>query len=381
MPLVQFDRPVPAPTSELQPADALRTFVFMANLAAQEASGDPAASTSIQRVLVRMKGSSESDTVLLGLADSAPPLAELSPVGLPLVPSSAHDHEPELSYRGFVHVGFNLQEERHIAECECVLDVELLPLPGEPFSAEGESTTHELYEAAEWLGAQQGRSIMQTGLLHSSELTPEEDPQSALLLKRGYVRKLAETQVVHDVKHDSAQIRNFGTARLRFTIAEDYDIPNELVDGVLELLTVASEDAPRDELSFEKISWTRKRLTEAAARQRDRNAHTILVIASIDSVVVCLAELSRHAGSNPEVAEWSLIVTGREHRKNGIASATQDVAMRELAERWPDVQRIYANHVTSDKAITSLLSRYGARVLSHSTVWEKPLTPPRLSQR
>ena len=39
------------------PSDAVRTFAFMANLYAQEVSGDPAASASPERVLHRLRGS------------------------------------------------------------------------------------------------------------------------------------------------------------------------------------------------------------------------------------------------------------------------------------------------------------------------------------
>ena len=63
--IAQFDRPV---ASE-EPSDDLRNFVFMANLAAQEATGDAAASVSVERVFSRLKGSSESDSIMLALVD------------------------------------------------------------------------------------------------------------------------------------------------------------------------------------------------------------------------------------------------------------------------------------------------------------------------
>lgn len=377
MPCVQFDRPqrpsAASPSTPLEPSDALRTFVFMANLAAQEATGDPAASTSVERVLNRMKGSTESDTVLLGLVAEAPAVAELSPVGLALVPSSASAHEPDLNYLGFIHVGFNLREDKHIAECELVLDVDYLPLPGEPLSPAGTAAVTELYDAAEWLARNQGRTCLQTGLLHAAGTNIDADPTGRILSERGYRQVLSETQLWHPVPDDLPQPPS--VMGLKATVATDYAIPDSLVDGVLELLEVASADAPREGLSVEPLSWDRTRLHEAAARQRDRNAHTILVILHETATQrpVALAELSRHAGSDPSVAEWSLTVTARDRRRQGLARIAKLHALQALPHLWPKVERIYTNRVTSDEAMCRLYAHFHPIELSTSTVWEKAL--------
>lgn len=57
----------------------------MANLYAQEVSGDPAASASPERVLYRLRGSNESQTYIFALIEGASPLGEVSSLGLPLI--------------------------------------------------------------------------------------------------------------------------------------------------------------------------------------------------------------------------------------------------------------------------------------------------------
>src|SRR5699024_401334 len=97
----------------------------------------------------------------------------------------------------------------------------------------------------------------------------------------------------------------------------DYDIPEDFLDDVIRLLTIASEDSLTGDLSVEPIQWNRTRLAEAHGRLRSRNAHTLMVALVDDSTqtVVALTELGRHAGSDPEVAEWTVTVTAREWRQ------------------------------------------------------------------
>ena len=137
MPVIaQFDRP----NLNWEASDDLRGFVFLANLAAQEASGDPAASVSVERVHTRLQGSAESDSLLLALVEDnqIDPEAPRSELGLPLLPSSVPTdlvgEPPVHEILGFTHLALPLREERDVIEFEIVLDAEYLPLPGEALS-------------------------------------------------------------------------------------------------------------------------------------------------------------------------------------------------------------------------------------------------------
>ena len=102
-------RPAHSPTAHAQPsepADCIRSFVFWANLAAQEASGDAAASTSPGRVVQRLQGSSESQTHLFAVVDGDSTLGEVSELGVTLIPSV--EPSQELDYLGFIHISLPL---------------------------------------------------------------------------------------------------------------------------------------------------------------------------------------------------------------------------------------------------------------------------------
>lgn len=123
-----------------KPADCVRSFVFDANLYAQEASGDPAASSAPSRVVQRLQGSNESQTYLFGLTSPTP--LEVGALGFPTI--SAVEPSPELDFDGFIHISLPLLEETQNAEIECVLAAGLLPMPGEELSAEARGVAKQL---------------------------------------------------------------------------------------------------------------------------------------------------------------------------------------------------------------------------------------------
>src|SRR5699024_1084781 len=112
------------------PSDAVRTFALMANLYAQEASGDPAASASPERVVHRLRGSNESTTHTVALVEVTQPLGDVSPLGVPSIPSAGECHDYD--YAGFIDISVPLLEEKDTADLDFVLDVNFRPLPGQP---------------------------------------------------------------------------------------------------------------------------------------------------------------------------------------------------------------------------------------------------------
>ena len=132
----------------LAPSDEIRDFVLAANVAAQDATQDPAASAAPERVVTQLAGSAESATYLFALCE-APPLGEVSELSYPLISSTDNPREcgirghawpgGEPNFVGFIHLTLPLLEDTSIAEIECVLDIDLLPLPGE--SADEKTTS------------------------------------------------------------------------------------------------------------------------------------------------------------------------------------------------------------------------------------------------
>ncbi len=348
----------PPGSASAEPADCLRSFVFDANLAAQEASGDPAASGSPRRVLQRLQGSTESRTYLLGLTDSA--LGPAGELGLPVI--SAAEPSPEIDFDGFIHISLPLLEETENADIECVLAADLLPLPGEDLEPEALDVTRALAREALRITRQLGRTTAQVGMLYPPDADHTYDPMSQAYLELGFRRKHAERQMFVEIAPTPPVVGA--------QVWPDYDIPEELLDDVLRLLTLASTDAVYGDLSVEPIVWTRQRLNEAHARLRSRKAHTLLVGIVEKGRVVALTELSRHGDADPEVCEWTLTVTDREQRRRGLATRAKQHAQYAVAHHWPDVRRAYCSVAQADPAMNALYKRLGAHVISASSAYE-----------
>lgn len=347
-----------------EPADCVRSFVFDANLYAQEASGDPAASSAPSRVVQRLQGSNESQTYLFGLTSPTP--LEVGALGLPTI--SAVEPSPELDFDGFIHISLPLLEETQNAEIECVLAAGLLPMPGEELSAEARGVTEQLVDAALDLAHRLGRSVAQVGMLYPADADYSYDPFSGPYIARGFAQKHAEHQMF--VEFPDTPARPFPVASRKFHVFADYDIPAEYLDDILELLTVASTDAVYGDLSTEPIYWTAQRLEEAHRRLRARRSHTLLVAVEEAGRIVALTELSRHADADPEVCEWTLTVTARDRRRRGLATAAKLHALHEVARWWPDARRAYCSVADEDPAMNRIYKHLGAKVISTSSAWE-----------
>ena len=401
--LVQFAPPPQSPpaaraggaASDCEPSDAIRTFVFMSNLAAQEATGDEAASVTASRVLTRLKGSNESRVLLFGLVRDADcpgprPVGEVGEFGAPLLPSvelaagSPHNAEgsayAEPEYAAFIHLALPLLEERDTAEIDLVFDAGYLPVPGEDFDAAGRDVAEAALMTAEQLALACGRHLFHIGTQRraageetnsdSPEFCP--DPVGQIVERRGYTARLSDVQVEINVP-DNPPVPLLPRG-MECVTWQDYAIPDEYVPGVLELLTVVSTDADFGGLTVEPINWTRERLAAARARLQDRRAHTLLTALIRDGEIVSMTELARHEAADPAVAEWTLTVTARGHRHAGLARTAKTAALARMAEYWPRVRRTYASHSAGDPAMRALDRHLGARDLSMARTWEKDVS-------
>lgn len=376
----QLDRPVTTPGVETSPADAVRTFVFTANLAAQESSGDTASSVSPERVLHRLKGSEESDSVLLALVDEETGTTtaqdQLSELGYPLLPAvedGSGDGEGEpAEYLGFVHLSLPLIEDRHVVEFECVLDVGLLPIPGEELSAEGRAVFRRLLDEVEAVARRLNRTTLQVWLMHPAGQEPGEGTFARVLSGRGFLLGLTEIQGVIELA-DAASSPAPPPAGVACTVVDDYRVPEELTAGVLALMTAASTDVPHGGLDAGTAVWTRERLLAAAARLRDREAQNLMVVLHDGAGVVALTEFSRHAGSDPAVAEQGVTIVAPRARGRGLGTAVKAAGLGQLRAAWPQVRRVYTSNAVSNAGMRAVNARLGVRAISVSSAWQKVL--------
>ena len=365
--IAQFDRPV---ASE-EPSDDLRNFVFMANLAAQEATGDAAASVSVERVFSRLKGSSESDSILLALVDEELD-APCSALGHPLISSSApEDASPVHDILGFTHLSIPLLEERDIIEFELVLDVDYLPMPGEDLDDEARTVIRTLVDAAADAARALGRHVLQIWIVHPTGEAPGTGPMAQILAALGFERALTEVQSVLPVPDSRPATLPEG---LRVEVVADYTVPPHFVDDVLRLLSDASADVPHGGLRTERAVWTPQRLADAAARLRDRDGrHLLVMLVDAEGSALALTEFMTHAGSTPGVVEQGVTFVAAGHRGRGLGLAVKRWGLSAVRAAWPNAARVYTSNAATAEAMLRINDAVGREPVSGSSAWQRVL--------
>lgn len=333
----------PAPGSE--PADDVLNLVFLANLAAQETTGDTASSTSVERVQHRLRGSVEYDTVAYAL-----------------------ELDPEEDYAGYLLLSTPLLEDTHVVEAEVILDAALLPLPGEPLSTEAEEVLGLLYTEAEAGAARLGRSVVQTWLLHPAGESPGSGDWADLLRGRGYQLGLTEIQGVVSVQ--AAAPAQTWPPPLRVEVVRDLAFPVPLIDGVLALYRQASLDIPTGGLDSAEVVWTRERLAAAARRVLNTNREMLSVVLSDGEGVIGISEITRFPGSVPEVAEQGITVIATRARGHGHGLNIKREVLSRAAAALPGVRRVYTSNAVENTWMININRQLGWRVVSGGSGWQ-----------
>lgn len=370
------------PHHEHEAADVVRSFVFMANLAAQEVTGETGASVSVARVLQRLAGSTESDSLLLVLAESVTDAngydaPAVSGLGYPLLSATLAPGQPdpaqELEYLGYLHLSLPQLEDRQLAEFECVLDAAYLPVPGQELEADGQAVYTRLLAETELLAHQLDRNILQLWQTHPAEPEVGATALAALLENHGYARGLVELQGLLPLMEISRHPAPL-PAGITLTVCHDRALPESLIDGVLALLHQASQDVPRGTLDTEPQAWNRQRLAAAEARRHDTGLEVLLSILCDREGPVALCELHRHPASEPGTVEQGVTVVLPRARGRGLGFAVKHHACVAAQQRWPLAERIYTSNAESNTAVRAINAALGMRPISQGTAWQKILT-------
>lgn len=339
MRFITLDRPVPG----TEPADDVLNLVFLANLAAQETTGDTASSTSVERVAHRLRGSVEYDTVAYAL-----------------------ELDPAEDYAGYLLVSTPLLEDTHVVEAEVILDAALLPLPGEPLSPEARKVLGLLYAHAETVTGRLGRSVVQTWLLHPADEAPGSGEWASVLRERGYELGLTEIQGVVPVGVPAPTWQ----PPLRIDEIRNLDFPAPLIDGVLSLYRLASTDVPTGGLDSDAVDWTRERLAAAADRVRETHREVLSVVLSDAQGVIGISEITRFPGSEPEVAEQGITIIAARARGRGHGLNIKREALRRVASAIPGVRRVYTSNAADNPWMIGINRQLGWNVVSGGSGWQ-----------
>lgn len=355
----QVDRPV----RDRDASDVVRTFVFLANLAAQEAAGETGASVSTDRAVQRLAGSTESDALMLVLAAGANEYLPRSAYGYPLVPATSAN-EPELDIHGFLHFSIPLHEDTDAVELEVVLDADHQPIPGAEPAAAARQVYRQLLAEASRLVADMGRHVLQLWETHPPAV---EAPFTAELTAAGYVAGLCETQGVIEL---SGLPRAELTPGVSVLVMPDRRPPEELLPGILELLRLASVDVPHGQLRSEPQEWTARRLAESEARRLDTGVEVLLAVLIDDTGPAALCELHRHPASEPGTIEQGVTIVHPRSRGRGLGHQVKYQALSAARQRWPGVHRVFTSNALVNAGMLAVNQALGIREISRATAWQ-----------
>lgn len=351
MQLVHIDRPEVGQEA----TDIIRSFVFMANLEAQEASGDVNASATVEQVLTRLKGSSESDVVLIAAVDETvtPVLAPAGPLGLPLVPATG-SREVDLEVLAYLHISLPLLEDVDLAELDITLDAAYLPLPGEPM----EDKAHALRD--ELLG--RGAALARDHFQRSRFLVWTDDTEPAP--PSDFVKAVTVEQTVMAVP-EGLELDD------DTVIVSSYGADSPYAADIAELLTQASIDTDHGSLKLEPQLWSPTRLVEAAARLKDRRDEQFMSLVLLDGEVIALSEVTLRDEPDASVAELGMTATKRGFRSEGFGRQALKAVISELAWRHPQVKKMYGSAAATDAAAWAMYSPFAPELIDRATGWMK----------
>lgn len=380
------------PDSSLVSAN-LKSIAMMDGFRSQMTCSTPDRSLSFERLCASLLPSSDAQSTILLISsdhdytlppqDALAAITELSPLedSEASPPHSGHD---VIDFHYALIISFPLLEGHTEATFSIIPDVDELALPGETLStAETRRYLYALHLAREFC-ALDNRTQLLTWLENPAD-NVHANPYDALLRTCGFRPVLSAVQGSIDIsdaeekwldgdvdKHELDSDTSGGF--LEFMYCAD-EVPSELLDQVAELYAVADEDEPRRDYQGEIQQWDAHRLREVAAHAQSSGTVThfgLLLRRRPHSAptVVALSVISQSAGSNPEVAEQNVTVTARHSRGRGLGRRVKILLLRELAQRLPQLQRIYTSCETSNAAMLQINASLDMRPISTATAYQ-----------
>lgn len=369
-------------------SDVVLSYVFSANLATQEVTGDIGAAMSVEAVVYGLQPSPQGACLMYALINAEPELADGHDAGAQLGGLDVFEvpvlgDERNFDYLGFVLVTVPNVNNPLLAEVAITLDAGIAPLPGQPLDTTARLVMEKLVRLGEEVARVHGRTIIQTGLL---SVDSERDPKASLLRELGY--RLAYRAGVYAVDLDGALDKEQAYplpegCRLRyFTGAMP---PADMVEDLCRLLDIADRDVPHGSLTNDPQPWTPQRLQAIAAREQRRGSFIMTAVvegsddpASTGSAgndhahrrLIAMSSLSHDPGASREMVAQDLTVVAPPWRGRGLATATKAGLWRRLREIDGGVRRVGTTLADDNSAIIAVNSHFGARLLAHEIGWE-----------
>ncbi|AZA09092.1 hypothetical protein [Corynebacterium pseudopelargi] len=312
-----------APEPHTDVGDALRSFVFSANLLSQDLSGDTALSTTAEAVAQTLRCSPETATTIYMLSEEdTQPQPAVDPPGFAL---------------GFVQISEPLRADTNTLDFQIVLNAELQPLPEEQPDAEAQAIMLQLFDATVAHAKRSGRKILHTWIADEQQHRTMAW-LAAMLRDKGFEPKLQETHGWIDVAAvaQPAPLE----APLEAVFIHDFQFPDALIPGVARLLEVADQDVPHGGLSTEPAPWNPERIHSVAQVLRDRGNQSLGVVLLDAQKVIGYSEVVRYSTGEASVAWQGVTVLDEQARGKGLGLKLKTLLFAGVREHLSEVRRV-----------------------------------------
>ena len=332
---------------------AVSAYAFSVTLAIQDITEEANSGVSAAHIAKRLEDSEESAALLFALCSKTAPRS-LGAFGYPvLTEDDLYDVE------GWVLVSLPLLEDVDVLEANVTVDASIAPLPGEEQPPHVWQSALELIDS---LSAELFRPIR-----HIWVTEPAGASEHPFLRDVGFAPAHCEVQATINAESIFAPGPESACDIVKDMGFDQVDLPH-----FLDTLQESAAKYPRGSLLLEPVQWSPSRLSDAAARLKDRGGSQITAIARDSSgTPVGLAEVAKFDNDADSVAEIGLVYVRENNR--GIRLGERVLASALCAARsvWPEIRQFYISYPAPGPGKHHLLARYSPTVISQATAWQK----------
>ncbi|MBN9644744.1 GNAT family N-acetyltransferase [Corynebacterium mendelii] len=384
-----FARPLPSD----QPSEALADYVFMSNLASQQITGSMQASTTGRATIHQLVPGPESEAVLACVTDTPdtdapgdPQISRCPSTGWPIADAADHGDAtvvPRGRTHGWVLVCFPAIDDTGVATLSPELDVDHLPLPGDPGPVDGSTAAvaDALVAAGERLAEVNGRTTAICSEYLPLSPAPGDRWLGERLSRRGYTRALSEKVWLVPLESARRAARSLpalpaGYRLVSFANALDQS-DTAVTEGLCRLFDHFAADAPHGGLPSTPGPCTPSRLAESDRRaaQSGIGIATAVIVDSTGSPVA--AAVAHKATDTAQAAELTSLIVDPAHRGSGFGAAVSAGLVLAVADWWPTVTGLWATVADGNQPVIDYLTGAGATARAGIDTWMRQLDDKR----
>lgn len=149
--------------------------------------------------------------------------------------------------------------------------------------------------------------------------------------------------------------------------------PQEHLARIAELQRVMSTDTPMGELDYGEELWDPARVkAQDAAVAASSETLTTMALRESDDAPAGFTQLNRML-DRPRVGfQWNTLVAGAD-RGHGLGLALKLANLAQLAECWPDVERIHTWNAAENDHMWQINEGLGYQTINFESSWQKVL--------